>query len=75
MPTLKGAKASLPYVQCFLYLVSFNECLYFHISWLVTFWRDLVFNIFINVFDLLVLKQSQLIFLGMSSGISPRKKL
>ena len=29
VPTLKGTEASLFYVQCFWYLVSFNKCLYF----------------------------------------------
>ena len=43
MPTLKGAEASLPYVQCFLHLVSSaTNVSVFHIAWLDTFWRDLV---------------------------------
>ena len=29
LPTLKGNEVSLSYVQCFLYLAFFNECLYF----------------------------------------------
>ena len=44
MPTLKGSKASLSYVQCFLYLVcsSINVSI-FHITWLDTFGTDLVY--------------------------------
>ena len=29
VPTFKGTKASLSYVQCFLYRIFFNKCLYF----------------------------------------------
>ena len=44
MPTLKGTEASLSYVQYFLYLVflSINASI-FHITWLDTFWTDLVY--------------------------------
>ena len=43
LPTLKGTEASLSYVQCFLYLVSSSINVFiFHITWLDTFWRDLV---------------------------------
>ena len=43
MPTLKGTEMSLSYVQCFLYLVSSSiNVSIFHISWLVTFWTDLI---------------------------------
>ena len=43
MPTLKGTEVSLFYVQCFLYLVSSSiNISIFHITWLDTFWTDLV---------------------------------
>ena len=38
LPTLKGIEESLPYVQCFLYLVSSSiNVSIFHITWLGTF--------------------------------------
>ena len=44
VPTLKGTEASLSYVQCFLYLLSSSVNIsIFHISWLDTFWTDLVY--------------------------------
>ena len=43
VPTLKGTKASLSYVQCFLYLVSSSISVsIFHSTWLDTFWTDLI---------------------------------
>ena len=43
VPTLKGTEMSLSYVQCFLYLVSSSiNVSFFHITWLDTFWKDLV---------------------------------
>ena len=43
VPTLKASRASLSYVQCFLYLVSSSKNVsIFHITWLDTFWTDLV---------------------------------
>ena len=43
VPTLKGTEAPLSYVQCFLYLVSSSiNASIFHITWLSTFWTDLV---------------------------------
>ena len=44
VPTLKGTEASLSCVQCFLRLVSslINVSI-FHITWLVTFWTDLIY--------------------------------
>ena len=46
MPTLKGTEESLSYVQCFLYLVSSSiNVSIFHITWLDTFWTDLVHQI------------------------------
>ena len=42
MPTLKGTDASLPCVQCFLYLVSFLINVYFTYYMADTFWTDLV---------------------------------
>ena len=44
VPTLRGIEVSLSYVQYVLYLVSFsvNVCI-FHITWLDTFWADLMF--------------------------------
>ena len=39
VPTLKGTRAWLSYVQCFLYLVSSSiNVSIFHIAWLDTFW-------------------------------------
>ena len=41
--TLKGAEASLSYVQCFLYFVSSSvNVSIFHITWPDTFWTDCV---------------------------------
>ena len=43
-PRLKGTEMSLSYVQCFLYLVSSSiNVSIFHITWLGTFWTDLIF--------------------------------
>ena len=43
VPTLKGTEALLSYVQCFLYLVSSSiNVSIFHITWLDTFWTDLI---------------------------------
>ena len=41
---MEGTEASLSYIQCFLYLVSslINVSI-FHITWLATFWTDLVY--------------------------------
>ena len=56
MPTLKGTEASLSYVQCFLYLVSSSINVFiFHITWLATFWTDLVYSrklvqMYINIY-------------------------
>ena len=45
VPTLKGTEASLSFVQCFLYLVSSSiNVSIFHITWLDTFWVDLVYS-------------------------------
>ena len=45
-PTLMGTEASLSYLQCFLRLVSssVNVCI-FHMTWLDTFWNNLVFSL------------------------------
>ena len=41
--TLKGTEATLSSVQCFLYLVSSStDVSIFHITWLDTFWADLI---------------------------------
>ena len=41
---LKGTKASLSCVQCFLYLISSSiNVSIFHITWLDTFWTDFVY--------------------------------
>ena len=46
VPTLKGTEASLSYVQCFLYLGSSSiNVSIFHITWLDTFWTDLIYLI------------------------------
>ena len=56
VPTLKGTEASLSYVQCFLYLVSSSINVFiFHITWLATFWTDLVYSrklvqMYINIY-------------------------
>ena len=43
VPTLKGTETSLSHVQWFLYLVSSSVTVsIFHITWLDTFWNDLV---------------------------------
>ena len=44
VPTWKGTKAPVSYIPCLLYLVSslINVSI-FHITWLVTFWTDLVY--------------------------------
>ena len=43
VPPLKGTKASLSYVQCFLYLVSSSiHVSIFQRTWLDTFWTDLI---------------------------------
>ena len=43
VPTLKGTEVSLSYVKCFLYLVSFSiNVSIFHITWLDSFWTDLL---------------------------------
>ena len=45
VPTLKGTKVSLSYVQCFLYLVSSSiNVSIFLITWLDTFWTDLIYK-------------------------------
>ena len=44
MPTLKETEASLSYVQWFFYLVSSSISVsIFPITWLSTFWTDLVY--------------------------------
>ena len=43
VPALKGTKASLSYVQCFLDLISSSiNVSIFHITWLDAFWADLI---------------------------------
>ena len=45
VPTLKGTEASLSYVQCFLYVISSSiNVSIFHITWLDSFWTDLVYT-------------------------------
>ena len=53
MPTLREAEASLSYVQCFLYLVScsINGSI-FHITWLDTFWIELILPFVFFILDL-----------------------
>ena len=44
VPPLKGTEVSLSYVQCFLYLESSSiNVSIFHITWLDTFWTDLIY--------------------------------
>ena len=46
MHTLKGTEVSLSYVQCFFYLVSSSiNISIFHITWLDTFWPDLIHSL------------------------------
>ena len=46
VPPLMETGASLSYAQCFLYFVSSSINVFiFHITWLVTFWTDLVLQI------------------------------
>ena len=43
MPSLKGTKMLLSYVQCFLFLVSFSvNVSILYVTWLDTFWTDLI---------------------------------
>ena len=41
---LNGTEESLSYVQCFSYLVSSVNVSSFHMTWLDTFWTDLIFH-------------------------------
>ena len=44
VPTLQGTEASMSYVRCFLYLVSSSTNVSIsHITWLDTFWTELVY--------------------------------
>ena len=44
VPTLKGTEVSLSCVQCFFYLGSSSiNISIFHITWLDTFWTDLIY--------------------------------
>ena len=40
VPILKGTEASFSYVQLLVSCIFFNKCLYFHNTWLDTFWTD-----------------------------------
>ena len=47
VPSLKWTEVSLSCVQCFLYLVSSSiNVSIFHITWLDTFWTDLVYEVY-----------------------------
>ena len=49
VPTLKGTEATLSYVQCLLSLGSSSiNISIFHITWLNTFWTDLIYKIKYN---------------------------
>ena len=51
MPTLKGTEASLPYVQCFLYLISSSiNASIFHRKSLDTFWTDHIYIYILYIF-------------------------
>ena len=55
VPVLKGTEASLSCVQCFLYLVSFSvNVSIFCITWLDTYWTDLVYSYENKPRDLLI---------------------
>ena len=46
VPTLKGTKASLSYVECSLYLVKSSKNVSIcHVTWLDTFWTDLIYEV------------------------------
>ena len=79
MPSLKGTEVSLFYAQCFLYLISSSiNVSIFHITWLDTFWTDLLrthiykdipintylsFSIIFRVLNFNILKELQSSFL------------
>ena len=45
VPTVKGTEVSWSYIPCFLYLVSSSiNVSIFHITWLDTFWTDLIYG-------------------------------
>ena len=47
VPTLNGTEESLSYAQCFLCRVSSSTDVFiFHITWLDTFWTDLLFGLY-----------------------------
>ena len=50
MPTLKGTDASLPCVQCFLYLVSSSTNDSFSCYMAGYLWTDPIYNFFIHLF-------------------------
>ena len=55
VPTLKGTEASLSCVQCFLYLLSASgNVSIFHITWLDSFWTDLVCSPYLVRFGFLL---------------------
>ena len=58
MPTLKGTEASLSYVKCFLYLVSFSiNASIFNIAWLNTFCTGLMY--LENTYETLILVEEE----------------
>ena len=55
VPTLKGTEVSLSYVQRFLYLVPSSVSIsIFHITWLETFWTDLIYANILNKLQMTV---------------------
>ena len=55
-------------VLCTMFLVScifFNKCLYFHITWLDTFWTDLVYNFFARTWFILNLVSNDTCQMGL----------
>ena len=48
VPTLKETEVSLSYVQRFLYFVSSINASIFHITWMDTFWTDLIYSYTLN---------------------------
>ena len=73
LSTLKGTEVSLSYVPCFLYLVSSSiKVSIFHITWLDTFWIDLIYTM--DYYSAIKKEGSPAICNNMLSGISQTEK-
>ena len=61
--TLKETEVSLSFVQYFLYLLSFSITISsFHITWLDTFWADLIYILNLELFWLIYINIWRIIF-------------